>query len=57
MEYLNKKQAALRLSVSSRTLDRLRESGKISTYPISPRNLRFNSDEIDEYMRNSKEAT
>ena len=55
--YLNKKQASEKMGISTRTFDRIRKDGKISTYALSPRNLRFDNDELDAYIRNSKEVT
>lgn len=55
--YLNKKQASEKMGISTRTLDRIRKEGKISTYAISPRNLRFDSGEVEAYARGTKEAT
>ena len=55
--YLNKKQAAEKMGISIRTLDRIRKDGKIGTYAMSPRNLRFDSEEVEAYVRGTKEAT
>jgi len=55
--YLNKEQAAKIMGISTRTLDRIRKDGKISTYAMSPRNLRFDSEEVEAYARGTKEAT
>lgn len=52
--YLSRKQACEKLSVSLRTLDRMRAEGKFSTYAITPRNLRLDSAEIDDYMRKTQ---
>ena len=52
--WLNKKQASEKLGVCKRTFDRLRAEGKISTYVITERTLRFDSEELDAYMRNTK---
>ena len=56
MVYLNKKQAAEKLFVSVRTLDRMRAEGKIKAYVISERKIRYNSDEIDEFIKSTREV-
>ena len=49
--YLNIKQAAEKLNVSVRTVRRMMADGKLKYYKLSVRCVRFDPNDIDEFVK------
>lgn len=48
---LNKKQAAERIGVSTKTIERLVQSGQLTVYRVSTRCHRFKDSDIETFMQ------